>query len=81
MRAAGKAGGPKLLAELKRMEDTGGTSPDRTAGLVVFLASDGSNRLTGRLLSGVWDDWEHFAVRMDEIAASEVLTLRRVPLK
>ena len=81
MRAAGKAGGPKLLEELKRMEETGGASPDRAAGLVVFLASDGSNRLTGRVLSAVWDDWEHFANRMDEIAASEALTLRRVPLK
>jgi 3-oxoacyl-[acyl-carrier protein] reductase len=81
MRAAGKAGGPKLLEELKRMEENGGTSPDRAAGLVVFLASDGSNRLTGRLLSAVWDDWEHFADHMDEIAASEAFTLRRVPLK
>jgi 3-oxoacyl-[acyl-carrier protein] reductase len=81
MRAAGEAGGPKLLEELKRMEETGGTSPDRAAGLVVFLASDGSNRLTGRLISAVWDDWEHFANHMDEIAASEALTLRRVPLK
>jgi 3-oxoacyl-[acyl-carrier protein] reductase len=81
MRAAGQAGGPKLLEELKRMEETAGTTPDRAAGLVVFLASDGSNRLTGRLLSAVWDDWEHFADRMDEIAASEAFTLRRVPLK
>jgi 3-oxoacyl-[acyl-carrier protein] reductase len=81
MRAAGKAGGPKLLEELKRMEEAGGASPDRAAGLVVFLASDGSNRLTGRLLSAVWDDWEHLANRMDEIAASEAFTLRRVPLK
>jgi 3-oxoacyl-[acyl-carrier protein] reductase len=81
MRAAGEAGGPKLLEELKRMDESGGTSPDRAAGLIVFLASDGSNRLTGRLLSAVWDDWEHLANRMDEIAASEVFTLRRVPLK
>jgi 3-oxoacyl-[acyl-carrier protein] reductase len=81
MRTAGEAGGPQLLEELKRMEETGGTSPDRAAGLAVFLASDPSNRLTGRLLSALWDDWEHLADRMDEIAASEVFTLRRVPLK
>ena len=81
MRAAGEAGGPILLQELKRMDEGGGASPDRAAGLVVFLASDESNRLTGRLLSAVWDDWEHLANRMDEIAASEVFTLRRVPLK
>ncbi|HXX22855.1 MAG TPA: SDR family oxidoreductase [Terriglobia bacterium] len=81
MRAAGEAGGPKLLEELKRMEETGGTSPDRAASLAVFLASERSNRLTGRLLSAVWDDWEHITNRMEEIAASEAFTLRRVPLK
>jgi 3-oxoacyl-[acyl-carrier protein] reductase len=81
MRAAGQAGGPKLLEELKQMGETGGASPDRAAGLVAFLASDGSNRLTGRLLSAVWDDWEHFENSMEEIAASEAFTLRRVPLK
>jgi 3-oxoacyl-[acyl-carrier protein] reductase len=81
MRAAGEAGAPKLPEELKRMEETGGTSPDGAVALAVFLASDGSNRLTGRLLSAVWDDWEHFADRMNEIVASEVFTLRRVPLK
>lgn len=81
MRAAGQAGGPKLLEELKRMEETGGTSPGRAAGLAVFLASDRSNRLTGRLLSAVWDDWEHFENHIEDIAASEAFTLRRVGLK
>jgi 3-oxoacyl-[acyl-carrier protein] reductase len=81
MRAAGQAGGPKLLEELRRMDETGGTSPDRAAGLVVFLASDQSNHLTGRLLSAVWDDWQHFENRMDEIASSDAFTLRRVGLK
>jgi len=81
MRAAGEAGGPKLLEELKHMEETGGTSPERAASLAVFLASDPSNRLTGRLLSAVWDDWEHLANHLDEIAASEAFTLRRVPMK
>jgi NAD(P)-dependent dehydrogenase (short-subunit alcohol dehydrogenase family) len=81
MRAAGRAGGPKLLEELKRMDETGGASADCAAGLAVFLASDRSNRLTGRLLSAVWDDWEHFGNRINEIAASEAFTLRRVGLK
>lgn len=81
MRAASQRGGPKLLEELKRMEATGGTSPDRVAGLAAFLASDQSNRLTGRLLSAVWDDWESFETRLEEIATSEAFTLRRVPLK
>lgn len=81
MRAAGEAGGPKLLEELKQMEDTGGASPDLAAGLAAFLASDQSNRLTGRLISAVWDDWRHLGDRMEEIAGSEAFTLRRVGLK
>jgi len=80
MRAAAAAGGPTLLQELKRMEETGGVSPDRAAGLAAFLASDRSNRLSGRLLSAVWDDWEHLEGQIDKIATSDVWTLRRVPL-
>jgi NAD(P)-dependent dehydrogenase (short-subunit alcohol dehydrogenase family) len=80
MRAAGAAGGPKLLEELKRMDETGGAAPDRAAGLALFLASERSGRLTGRLLSALWDDWEHLEDQIDKIATSDVWTLRRVPL-
>jgi hypothetical protein len=81
MRAAGDAGGRKLVEEPKRIEETGGASPDRAAGLVVFLASNRLNRLTGRLLSGVRDDREHSESGMEEIAASEAFTLRPMPVK
>jgi 3-oxoacyl-[acyl-carrier protein] reductase len=80
MRAASASGGATLLQELKRMEETGGVSPDRAAGLAAFLASDRSNGLSGRLLSAVWDDWEHLEGQMEKIASSDVWTLRRVPL-
>jgi 3-oxoacyl-[acyl-carrier protein] reductase len=81
MRAAGPAGGPQLEEELKRMEETGGVTPDRAAGLVAFLASERSNHLTGRMLSAVWDDWEHFDEGSMNITATEAFTLRRVALK
>jgi NAD(P)-dependent dehydrogenase (short-subunit alcohol dehydrogenase family) len=81
MRAAGPAGGSKLVEELKRMDETGGAAPERAAGLAAFLASERSGRLTGRLISAVWDDWEHLESGIEEIAGSEALTLRRVPLK
>lgn len=78
MRAAGAAGGAKLLEDLKRMEETGGESPDRAAGLAVFLASARSSSLTGRMISAVWDDWEHFEENIEEINSSEAFTLRRI---
>jgi NAD(P)-dependent dehydrogenase (short-subunit alcohol dehydrogenase family) len=80
MRAAAGSGGPKLLEELKEMQDTGGASPDRAAGLAVFLASDRSAGLTGRLVSAIWDDWEHLENHVQKIASSDIFTLRRIPL-
>jgi len=81
MRAAGGLGGSALLSEIKKMDQSGGASPDRAAGLAVFLASRRSNRLTGRLLSAIWDDWEHLENHMGKIASSDVWTLRRIPLR
>lgn len=80
MRMAGPAGGPKLIEELKRIAETGGVSPERATELAMFLASQRSDRLSGRLLSALWDDWEHLEDRMEQIASSEAWTLRRVPL-
>jgi len=80
MSAAGAAGGPALLEELRRMEETGGASADRAAALAAFLASERSNQLTGRLVSAVWDDWEGFESHAEKLVGSEVWTLRRVPL-
>jgi 3-oxoacyl-[acyl-carrier protein] reductase len=80
MRAAAPVGGKALIRELKEMDETGGASPDRAAGLAAFLASDRSNRLTGRLLSAIWDDWEHLEGQMEKITSSDAWTLRRMPL-
>jgi NAD(P)-dependent dehydrogenase (short-subunit alcohol dehydrogenase family) len=81
LRAAGTAGGPHALAELEKMDATGGVSPERAAALVLFLVSSRSNGLTGRLISAVFDRWEEFEPRIPEIMASDAGTLRRVPFE
>jgi NAD(P)-dependent dehydrogenase (short-subunit alcohol dehydrogenase family) len=80
MRAAGAAGGQKLLEELKQMDRTGGVPPERAASLALFLASDRSRNLTGRLISAVYDKWEEMEPRIATIMSTEAGTLRRVPL-
>jgi len=80
MRAAGAAGGQKLLEELKQMDRTGGVPPERAASLALFLASDRSRNLTGRLISAVYDKWEEMETRIATIMSTEAGTLRRVPL-
>jgi 3-oxoacyl-[acyl-carrier protein] reductase len=45
----------------------------------VFLASDESDGLTGRLISAVWDDWRNMTKeRIEEIMLKDLYTLRRI---
>jgi 3-oxoacyl-[acyl-carrier protein] reductase len=80
MRSSADAGGPKALTEIKKMEETGGVSAQRAAELAVFLASDRSNGLTGRLISAIHDDWKVFDQCIPDIMRSDAGTLRRIPL-
>jgi len=80
MRSSRDAGGAQALNEIRNMEETGGVPPERAAELAVFLASERSNGLTGRLISAIHDDWKVFDRRIPEIMRSEAGTLRRVPL-
>lgn len=61
-----------------KQKESGGTGFDQGAKLAVFLASDASNGITGKLISAVWDNWEHWAEHLDELSASDVYTLRRI---
>lgn len=53
-------------------------SADRAAALALFLASDGSNDLTGRLISAIHDDWEKLQVETPKQLSADWWTLRRV---
>jgi len=75
---AGDAAGDQFLDSARRQREEGGTPPEKAAELAVFLASDKSNGLTGRLISAVWDEWPEMALRIPEIMASDLYTLRRV---
>jgi NAD(P)-dependent dehydrogenase (short-subunit alcohol dehydrogenase family) len=75
--AAGAAAGERALNEAGRVK-TDGASAGAAAALAVFLASDESDGLTGRLISAVWDDWRLLLPRLAEVNASDLYTLRRV---
>jgi NAD(P)-dependent dehydrogenase (short-subunit alcohol dehydrogenase family) len=59
-------------------KEQGGTPPARGAALAVFLASAASDGITGRLLSAVWDPWETLDQHRDDLARTDVYTLRRL---
>ena len=63
-----------------RVLSGGGASLEKPAELAVFLASDDSGELSGRLISAVADDYNDIASKIPEIMQSEALTLRRLDL-
>jgi NAD(P)-dependent dehydrogenase (short-subunit alcohol dehydrogenase family) len=60
-----------------KMNPTGTGTPDRAVALALFLASEESNGISGRLISAVYDNWSNIDLDM---LPSDAGTLRRVPL-
>lgn len=77
LEAGPDAVGPEYQKAL-RQRDEGGVQPEQAARLAVFLASAASDGITGRLLSAVWDPWERLPEHREELASSDIYTLRRV---
>jgi len=61
-----------------KQRDSGGAGLHCGAALAVYLASAESDGISGRLFSAVWDDWANMAKRRDELARSDIYTLRRI---
>ncbi|MBI3563079.1 MAG: SDR family oxidoreductase [Gammaproteobacteria bacterium] len=57
---------------------SGGAGFSHGGDLAVFLASDLSNGITGKLISAVWDNWKHWPEHLAELSSSDAYTLRRI---
>ena len=78
-RDAAEAIGDTELYEYGVRVTTGGGAPiDRAAELAVFLASEASGRLSGRVIQATTDDFWNLTPLIPEIVASDVYKLRRV---
>ena len=62
-----------------KQKQSGGTPLDTGAKLCVYLASDCSDGITGKLISAVWDPWQDFDKYRDDLA-TDIYTLRRIVL-
>ena len=72
------AAGEREFSIANKVFEEGGASMDRVADLLVFLASDLSQGITGKLISAVWDDWEDWPEHLEQLSSSDVYTLRRI---
>jgi 3-oxoacyl-[acyl-carrier protein] reductase len=72
--ASGDAAGEKSSVESKDVVEKGGTPLELPVDLAVFLASDESNGLTGRVISAAWDNWQEMKNRIPEIMSTNWYT-------
>src|SRR5262249_24762021 len=79
--SAHMAGDAQLYALGQRVTSGGGASLEGAAALAVFLASDASGALSGRLISAVTDDFPTLPTQIQRIMSSDAFTLRRVDLR
>jgi NAD(P)-dependent dehydrogenase (short-subunit alcohol dehydrogenase family) len=68
---------PEYYEKALKQKESGGTPMSKAAELCVYLASDESNGVTGKLISAVWDDWAHLHEN-SEVLESDIYTLRRI---
>jgi NAD(P)-dependent dehydrogenase (short-subunit alcohol dehydrogenase family) len=52
--------------------------PDVAAALVVYLASEASAGITGKLISAVWDPWRTLSGHASDLRGTDIYTLRRI---
>jgi 3-oxoacyl-[acyl-carrier protein] reductase len=77
-----KKAGASELKSAKERAKKGGVAPEVPAGLAVFLASDDSIGLSGRMISAPFDDWKKWnKTAIKKIMATDAFKLRRVNIK
>ena len=70
--------GPSYIEEAGRQRANGEPAFAKATGLCVFLASAESDGITGRLISAAWDPWPELPARREELAKSDIYTIRRI---
>jgi NAD(P)-dependent dehydrogenase (short-subunit alcohol dehydrogenase family) len=70
--------GRQFFEQAEKQKAQGGTPLTKGAALCVFLASRESDGITGKLISAVWDPWEDFGRRLQELRTTDIYTLRRI---
>ncbi len=75
--SASEAGAAQIHETGLRVQSGGGASIDRCADLAVWLSSDETSALSGRMISAVSDDFESMVDSIPDIMDSDLYTMRR----
>ena len=70
--------GKEFYQKSLKQRDSGGVPLEKAARLCVYLASEMSDGITGKLISAQWDPWESLHEFREQLDKSDVYTLRRI---
>ena len=70
--------GKEFYQKSLKQRDSGGVPLEKAAHLCVYLASETSDGITGKLISAQWDPWENLHEFREQLDKSDVYTLRRI---
>ena len=73
--------GDEFFKKNQNWKQNGDTSMELGTNLAVYLSSDDSNGVTGKLISAQWDDWKNFGNHLDDLQNSDIYTIRRIVLE
>jgi 3-oxoacyl-[acyl-carrier protein] reductase len=75
---AGEALAGSFVETTKQQLAKGGVPATVAARAAVFLLSERSAGITGRFVAAPYDGWDRWPERLDQIAGSDLFTLRRI---
>ena len=78
IKAGPKNVGKEFFKKSILQKRNGGTSFDKVNELILFLASNYSDGITGKLISALWDNWSNWIKHKDLLKKSDIYTLRRI---
>jgi NAD(P)-dependent dehydrogenase (short-subunit alcohol dehydrogenase family) len=73
--------GQAAYQKAKDQQQKGGEPPEKAAALCLYLLSERSYGLYGKILSAIWDDYENFASRfgdLSQMSRTDIFSVRRV---
>jgi NAD(P)-dependent dehydrogenase (short-subunit alcohol dehydrogenase family) len=70
--------GEEFYQKALKQRESGGVPLEKAARLCVYLASEMSDGITGKLISAQWDPWENLYAFREQLANTDIYTLRRI---
>jgi NAD(P)-dependent dehydrogenase (short-subunit alcohol dehydrogenase family) len=76
--AGPEAVGKEFYQKSLKQRESGGVPLEKAARLCIYLASETSDGITGKLISAQWDPWENLHAFREQLTNSDIYTLRRI---